>query len=155
VALGEHVEDPAGRAHHHVLALLELVDVLTHGGAADAAVALDFHVVPECEAHLVDLLRQLAGGGQDQGLAHVVARVDLMERSDHEGGGLPGSGLGLADGVAAVQDRLDPALLDGARLLETVGVDPAQEVLVQVQVIEGVHRLVIIRPLDFHNVRHE
>jgi hypothetical protein len=65
---GDHVEDAAGRADHNVLADVQLAHVLADARAPDAGVALRPHVVPQRHHHLLDLLRQLTGRGQDQGL---------------------------------------------------------------------------------------
>jgi hypothetical protein len=44
----EHTEDPPGRADHHVLSVIELLDVLPHVGPSDAGKRLDVHVIAEC-----------------------------------------------------------------------------------------------------------
>ena len=92
---------------------------------------------------LLDLLSQLTGGSEDQGLALLQAGVDLLEDRDGEGGSLAGTRLGLSDNVVAciakklaawfakhgnlffltLDDRHDSALLDGRGALETVSVD--------------------------------
>jgi hypothetical protein len=62
-------------------------------------VALDLHEVADGDNDLLDLLGELTGGGEDQGLAGLDAGVDLLEDRDGEGGGLAGTGLGLGDNV--------------------------------------------------------
>jgi hypothetical protein len=64
-------------------------------------VALDLHEVADGDNNLLDLLGELTGGGEDQGLAGLDAGVDLLEDRDGEGGGLAGTGLGLGDNVVA------------------------------------------------------
>jgi hypothetical protein len=64
-------------------------------------VALDGHEVADGDDDLLDLLGQLAGGGEDEGLAGLDGGVDLLQDGDGEGGGLAGAGLGLGDDVVA------------------------------------------------------
>jgi hypothetical protein len=63
VALGDHVQDTTGSTNNQMLALLELLDVLTDGSTTDAGVDLDLHVVTEGESDLLDLKGKLTGGG--------------------------------------------------------------------------------------------
>ena len=65
------------------------------------------------EKLLADLLRQLAGGGDDEALDFLGFRVHLRQQRQAEGGGLAGAGLGLGDQVAAVfQQERDRLVLD-------------------------------------------
>jgi hypothetical protein len=64
-------------------------------------VALDGHEVADGDDDLLDLLGQLAGGGEDEGLAGLDGGVDLLQDGDGEGGGLASAGLGLGDDVVA------------------------------------------------------
>ena len=57
--------------------VVQLAHVLADRGAANAGVALGAHVVAESHHHLLDLLGQLTGGGQNQGLAVPQLGVDL------------------------------------------------------------------------------
>jgi hypothetical protein len=81
----DHVLDTAGRADNHLRALLESLHVIANTGSTNAGVALDVHEVTDGDNDLLDLLRQLAGRGQDQGLALLDALVDLLENGDGEG----------------------------------------------------------------------
>jgi hypothetical protein len=62
-------------------------------------VALDVHEVADGDNDLLNLLSQLTGGGQDEGLALLDIGVDLLENRDREGGGLASTGLGLGDDI--------------------------------------------------------
>jgi hypothetical protein len=62
-------------------------------------VALDVHEVADGDNDLLNLLRQLTGGGQDEGLALLDVRVDLLQDRDGERGGLASAGLGLSNDV--------------------------------------------------------
>ena len=69
-------------------------------------------------------------------LLRVSCRAQVA-RTNREGRGLAGSRLGLCDCVTHQDERLDRTLLDSRRLLETVGVDATEEVLLQTHVIEA------------------
>jgi len=83
-------------------------------------VALNVHKVTEGEDDLLDLLGELTGGGEDEGLALAERGVDALEDRDGKGGGLAGTRLGLGDHVAGLEDGDDGALLDGRGLLKAV-----------------------------------
>lgn len=65
------------------------------------------------------------------------ARTHPLEDGDREGGGLAGSRLGLGNNVVALDDGDDGALLDSRGALETVGVDTAEEVGLELHVVEA------------------
>jgi len=133
----DHVEDAAGPADDQVLALAVPVDVISRRGAADADVALHALVVSQRPGDLLDLTRQLARGRQDERLAvNLGAVVNALEATYDECRRLARAGLCLADGITAIKDGLDAALLDGAGLLEAVGVDATEEVLIEIVVVE-------------------
>lgn len=102
----DHVLDTAGSAHHDLRAVLESLHVVPNAGTADASVALDVHEVADGDHDLLNLLRQLTGGGEDERLAGLEVRVDLLKDGDGEGGGLAGTGLGLGDHIAALRGML-------------------------------------------------
>jgi hypothetical protein len=74
-----HVVDATRCAHHHMHALLQGADVVSHRGAAHTGVDSDAHKVAQRGDHFHDLLCQLAGGGQHQALA-------LCEEEEEEWG---------------------------------------------------------------------
>ena len=98
---------------------LEDALVLADAGPADAGVDLDAEVVTECPHDLLDLLGELSGWSEDEGLALDDGEVQLLEDAGAEGGGFAGSGLGLLDHVEAFAERDDSSLLDCRWLLET------------------------------------
>ena len=75
--------------------------------------ALDVHVVAQGQHHLLDLDRQLPGGGQAEHLGLPDGRVDALQDGDGEGCSLSCSGLSLSDHIPALDDWLDGSLLDG------------------------------------------
>jgi hypothetical protein len=95
----DHVVNPAGRANNDLGTLLEGLHVVADAGATNAGVALDVHEVADGDNDLLNLLRQLTGGGQDEGLALLDVRVDLLQDRDGERGGLASTGLGLSNDV--------------------------------------------------------
>ena len=60
-----------------------------------------------------DLLDELAGRGQDDGLGPSAAGFEHLDERDAEGGRLAGARLGLADDVVAVEGFGDEFGLDG------------------------------------------
>jgi hypothetical protein len=159
VAPADHVKDAAGRAADDVLPIVELLDVLADARAADAGVALNVHVVAQCEDDALDLGSELARRREDERLRFADRGVDRLERRDRKGGCLSGSGLGLSNDVPARDDGQDRPLLDGRRLLEvcaegartrsapvretdtesegrTVGIDAAEQVLLQAEGVD-------------------
>mmetsp|Transcript_108445 Transcript_108445/g.221388 ORF Transcript_108445/g.221388 Transcript_108445/m.221388 type:complete len:316 (+) Transcript_108445:339-1286(+) len=153
VPLPDHVKDTAGCADDEVLALSQFVDVVAHRCATDACVALDVVVVAKGQGDLLDLVCQLPGGRKDESLAGLQAVVNPLQDADGEGGRLACAGLGLADGVAPVKDRLDATLLDGTGLLETIRVDATQKVLIEVVIIERLKNRVLLRTGDGNALR--
>jgi hypothetical protein len=61
--------DRSGRTDNNVDAFFQLEDVIALVGASDADQALRLHEVAELQDHLFDLLRKLAGGSEEEGLA--------------------------------------------------------------------------------------
>ena len=122
-------------------ATLEDALILAHGRTTDARVALHVEVVAERAHDLLNLLRELAGGREHERLALLLLVVELLQDAGAEGGRLTGTGLRLLDHVQALGEGHDAALLDRGGLLETVRVDAAEQVLVQVHRVEGLVHL--------------
>jgi hypothetical protein len=68
-----------GKAGRQLQLTLQHARVLADRGAADACVALDLEVVSQRAHHLLDLLRELARRGQDEGLAFEEGVVEVLE----------------------------------------------------------------------------
>lgn len=115
-----HVDHSSGGAHHDVDSLGEGLFVDLDVGASGAAVHLGAQELSQTGHHSLDLVGQLPGGGQHQGLDVAVGHVHLVQHGDGEGGGLASSGLGLGDGVSALEQGQDAFLLDGRGFLEAV-----------------------------------
>lgn len=97
----DHVVDTTGGADNDLRTILKGLHVITDVGATNTGVALNAHEVTNGDNDLLDLLSQLAGGGQDEGLAGLQVGVDLLQSRDGESGSLSGSGLGLSNNVGA------------------------------------------------------
>lgn len=93
--------DTAGGTDDDLGAVTEGVHVITDSGTTDTGVALDVHEVADGDDDLLDLLSQLTGGSDDQGLSGVQAGVQLLQSGNGEGGGLASTGLGLSDDIGA------------------------------------------------------
>mmetsp|Transcript_92118 Transcript_92118/g.256646 ORF Transcript_92118/g.256646 Transcript_92118/m.256646 type:complete len:201 (-) Transcript_92118:74-676(-) len=137
-ALLYHIEHPARGPDDDVLACTEGLCIFATGGATNARVATDAHVVAQRNGDLIDLQGQLARRRQHKCLGGNFAEVHASQRSNHEGCSLPSARLRLADGVTAIDDRPDCALLDRAGPLESVGVDASQEAIREIHVVEGI-----------------
>ena len=61
--------------------------------------ALDAHKIANSDHDLLDLLCQLASGGEDEGLAGLDAGIDLLQDRDGESGSLAGTGLSLSNDI--------------------------------------------------------
>ena len=70
-------------------------------------------------------------------MASLEVEDDTLQAPDHKGSSLSCTGLRLTNGVPTIQNRFDSSLLDRTRLLEAVGVDPTQQLLIEVVVVEG------------------
>lgn len=57
------------------------------------------------------------------------------------------TGLGLGDGISALQDGQNTLLLNGGRFLKTVSVNATEKILLEVEVVEVVDALV---PVGFN-----
>ena len=80
--------------------------------------ALHLHVVADGQQHLLRLLGQFAGGGEDQRLGLHQRGVDVLKNADAEDAGLARTRLRLSNNVSALDDGQNGALLDGGRLFK-------------------------------------
>ena len=138
------VDQAAGGGDDHVgaglqdLALLVVVHAAVHQGELEAEVGAELHRV------LVDLDRQFAGRGEDQG-ARVLglavgergAREQAVEDRDQERERLAGAGLCLARDVAAGERKRQRQRLDGGASVESGGFESREELGMEVEFGEG------------------
>lgn len=102
----DHVVDTAGSTDDDLGTILKGLHVVTDGGTANAGVAGDVHEVTDGDDDLLDLLGQLAGGGEDESLAGLDGGVDLLEGGDGEGSGFTRTGLSLRNDIVACGRKL-------------------------------------------------
>jgi hypothetical protein len=113
----DQVHHPADRGDYDLGAVAQPRLLLLDRGATE-----DGHHVDALQMLCVGAQRlrhldaELPGRGHDDRLGLLVLRVDVLEHRQTEGGGLPTAGLGLADYVAAVEQRGDRLGLDRRRL---------------------------------------
>jgi len=65
----DHVIDTTWSSDNNMNTSLEGTDVIADGGTTNTGVDLEVHVITESNHHLLNLLRKLAGGCKDKGLA--------------------------------------------------------------------------------------
>mmetsp|Transcript_48929 Transcript_48929/g.140603 ORF Transcript_48929/g.140603 Transcript_48929/m.140603 type:complete len:219 (-) Transcript_48929:18-674(-) len=153
---GDHVLHAHRRPDNDMLAVAQAVDVPPCNAPRDARVATDMHVVAHSLRQLLDGARELARGHEDQRLASGRARVDALEHPDDQRRGLPSTRRRVTNDVAAVEDGLDAALLEGALDLEAASVEAPTQLRVEVVVVEGLDRPELLaRALGEHGAHTE
>ena len=113
----DQVEHAADRPDDDLALLLELRLLGADRRAAEDGDGVDALAGAVGAQRLGDLDAELARRGEDERLDLAVLGVDELDHRQAEGGGLAGSGLRLADHVAAVEQLGDRLLLDGAWIL--------------------------------------
>ena len=120
--------------------------------STNTCVALRPHVVPKGHNDLLNLLGQLPGGGQHEGLGLPQACVNLLQHGYGECSCFTSTRLGLGNHIHTLTreqstkhrkasiDYLDAghngSLLDSGGLLEPVGIDTSEKFLSQVHVVK-------------------
>lgn len=74
----DHVEHTSWSPDNNVRSIPELGDIITDSRSANTSVAVDVEVVAQSDDDLLDLLSELTGGSQDQGLSLLDRGVDLL-----------------------------------------------------------------------------
>lgn len=97
--------DTTRSTDNNLRTLFQGVHIITDAGTTNAGVALDVHEISDGNNDLLDLLSQLTGGSENQGLALLDVRVKLLENRDGESGSLSGTRLGLCDNIVAFEIR--------------------------------------------------
>ena len=133
-------------------ALLAFFPGFDDGGSADAAEGLDVEVLTDAFDDVIDLFGEFPDGGEDDYLGGPPLGVDPLQRPNYEGSGLASSGLCLGNGVFLDDEWFDGSLLDCGGFIETIGVNPSQQVLVQLKIFKSIHCLVPFI-LDFRRFR--
>lgn len=79
--------------------ILQGLHVLADAGATNASMGLNVHKVANGDNDLLNLLSKLTSRGQNQGLALLEGRVDLLKNGDGESGRLASARLGLGNDI--------------------------------------------------------
>lgn len=103
--------------------ILKGLHVITHAGTTDAGVALNVHEITNGDDDFLNLLGQFTGRCQNQSLALLDRRVNLLKNGNRESSRLSSTGLGLGNHIMALDDGHDSTLLDSRRALKTIGID--------------------------------
>jgi hypothetical protein len=101
---------------------------------------LDVQVLGVGTQRLGHLDAELAGRRHHDRLGRFVARVEVLEQRQPEGGGLAGPGLGLADHIVAGEQRGDCLLLNRGRLGVAELFERGQDLGLQAELFEVHHR---------------
>jgi hypothetical protein len=133
----DHVEHTAGGSDNDVNATLKATNVLADACASHAGVALSAKVIAKGDNDLLDLGSELASGCKDQGLGLTDAEVNALENTNGKGGSFAGARLGLGDEIVTLDEGKNGALLDGRGLLESIGVDSTEELLLEAHGVEA------------------
>lgn len=104
-ATAQHVVNTTRSADYAVDTVNQGLHVSLNTSSTNAGVALDAHVVTEGGDNLLDLLSQLASGGQNEGLALVLGVVKLLQDTNCEGGSFSGSRLSLSDDILTTKRK--------------------------------------------------
>ena len=147
-----HVIHEAARGGHHDLGLLfQGVDLPVDGGpAVEADGAYPLLELAQIPQLLLDLHRQLPGGGQHQALHVGALGVDVLHHGDAEGKGLARAGGGLGNDILPLHEIGDRPRLDGGGLDIALLFNGPHDGLGQPQLRVGfgpVHLLAV----DFHS----
>jgi hypothetical protein len=97
----DHIVNTTWGTNDNLGTLLKSLHIITDAGTTNACVALDVHEVANGNNDLLDLLSQLTGWGEDQGLALLDVGVELLEDGDRESGSLSGTRLSLSNNIVA------------------------------------------------------
>ena len=131
------IEDAARRARDDLRALLELADLLLHGSAAVDGGGADAAVLAEALEFPRALERELARGGEDEGLHHRLVRHPAIDQGQRERRRLAGAGARLDDEVLALERGLPRSELHGGGIDPADLVDGAPDLGGQRQRVEG------------------
>lgn len=113
--------DTARCSNNDLGTVLQGLHVVTDTGATNASMAFNAHEIANSNDDLLDLLSQLTSGGQNEGLALLEGRVDLLKNGDGKSGSLASTRLGLRNNIVTCSKLILPA---GRKRREDGGVFP-------------------------------
>ena len=97
----DHILNTAWRPHNDLGAILERLHIISYAGTPNASMAFNVHEITNSDNDFLDLLGKFACRSQNERLARLDIRIELLENGDRESGGLSGTRLGLCDNVRA------------------------------------------------------
>lgn len=117
----DHVVDTTRSADDNLGTFLKGLHALADASSANASMAFNAHEIADGDNDLLNLLSQLTSGRQDECLALLDIRVDLLENGNREGRGLASTGLGLRNDIVAYRgvNILRRSYFRRNRLMET------------------------------------
>jgi hypothetical protein len=102
----DHVLNTTWGTDNDLRTLLKSLHIIADAGTTDASMALNIHKVANGNDDLLNLLGQLTGGGEDQGLALLDVWVELLQNRDGESGSLSSTRLSLSNDIVALNNLL-------------------------------------------------
>lgn len=131
----EQVDEAAGSGDDY-RGTLDMLDLPGVGAASINGGGADAQSFAEAEDLIADLGGQLPGGDDHQGFDAAIA-TELLKHGKSEGGGFAGTGMGLCDEVAPLQDQGDRLFLYRAGFAESRLFDGLGQLGFEVEVFEG------------------
>lgn len=136
----DHILDTTRRTNDDLGTILKSLHILAHICTTNAWMAFNVHKVTNGDHDFLDLLGQFSSWGENQSLASLELRVDLLENRDGEGSCLASSRLCLGDHIRSCAGTLvhkpalgeefptfddghDGTLLNSRWALETICID--------------------------------
>jgi len=141
----DHVENSTWGTNNNLDTRSEGLDIVRQRGTTNRGVDGDVQVQTDVGDDVLDLQSQLSGWSQDQSLGGLLVDVDVLQSRDGEGSGLTGTGLGLSQHISTLSNWQDGSLLNSRRGFVTVTEDTSNDFWLQVQVIERVDDIVVVR----------
>lgn len=137
-ALAHHVQHPAWGAHDDMGLVSERLLLSTDVGTTGGAVNDALEMLAKGLDDTLDLLGELPGWGEDEGLGLLDTGIDVLQDADGESTRFTGTGLSLSEGVSSLDDGKNALLLDLRGLLVTVTEDSSEKIGGQAKLLEGI-----------------
>mmetsp|Transcript_33219 Transcript_33219/g.69196 ORF Transcript_33219/g.69196 Transcript_33219/m.69196 type:complete len:382 (-) Transcript_33219:442-1587(-) len=109
----DHIKDTSRCSDNNVDTVGKSTNIITDSRTSNASMDSNIHVVSQSQDHLLNLLGQLTGWGQNQRLTLLRITVQLSQSTNGKGGSFTSTGLSLRNQITTKHGRFDSALLDG------------------------------------------
>ena len=128
------VEQAAGTGNDDLDAGAQFLDLGSHAHSAVDGGAAPFRVVAEVVNGIVNLLRQLTRGGDDEGADTAGRSFDqTLQDRQHKRSCLARAGLGQTHDVVSLEDRRDGLALDGGWCVIAERLDAGRDLRMQIE----------------------